>query len=154
MIWLLGLVVLTVRPSALSSNPWALTVRSPPFVADRVAAVFEELWADRAPATWNTRRVAVQAFASWCGVRWLLASDLLAGVGPRRRRYTDNTRAVLYGDLEDLWRRRTVSLREKLLWRLLETAARSVGGVGSAPVEDIRSGPAAGPDPFEGGQSR
>ena len=23
---------------------------------DRVAAVFEELWADRAPATWNTRR--------------------------------------------------------------------------------------------------
>ncbi len=35
--------------------------------ADQVAAVFEELWADRAAATWNTRRVAVQAFASWCG---------------------------------------------------------------------------------------
>ena len=28
---------------------------------DQVAAVFAELWADRAPATWNTRRVAVQA---------------------------------------------------------------------------------------------
>ena len=92
---------------------------------DRVAAVFEELWADRAPATWNTRRVAVQAFASWCGARWPLASDLLAGVGPRRRR-ADNTWAVLYGDLEDLWRRRTVSLREKLLWRMLyEPAARA-----------------------------
>ena len=26
---------------------------------DRVAAVFAELWAGRAPATWNTRRVAV-----------------------------------------------------------------------------------------------
>ena len=38
--------------------------------ADRVAAVFAELWAGRAPATWNTRRVAVQAFASWCGDRW------------------------------------------------------------------------------------
>ena len=49
--------------------------------ADQVEAVFEELWADRAPATWNTRRVAVQAFASWCQARWPLASDLLAGVG-------------------------------------------------------------------------
>ena len=93
--------------------------------ADRVAAVFEELWADRAPATWNTRRVAIQAFASWCGDRWLLAEDLLAGVPPRRRR-ADNTRAVPYEDLEDLWRRRTVPLREKLLWRMLyETAARA-----------------------------
>ena len=93
--------------------------------ADRVAAVFAELWADRAPATWNTRRVTVQAFASWCGARWPLAGDLLAGVEPRRRR-VDNTRAVPYEDLEDLWRRRGVRLREKLLWRLLyETAARA-----------------------------
>ena len=53
--------------------------------ADQVAAVFAELWADRAAATWNTRRVAVQAFASWCGDRWPLSGDLLAGVGPRRR---------------------------------------------------------------------
>ena len=43
----------------------------------------------------------------------------------RAARRADNTRAVLYGALEDLWRRRTVSLREKLLWRLLETAART-----------------------------
>ena len=93
--------------------------------ADRVAAVFAELWADRAPATWNTRRVAVGAFASWCGERWPLAGDLLVGVGPRRRR-TDNTRAVPYEDLEELWRRRGVRLRERLLWRMLyETAARA-----------------------------
>ena len=31
-IWLLGLVVPTVRPPALSSNPWVLAVRSPTFV--------------------------------------------------------------------------------------------------------------------------
>ena len=54
-----------------------------------------------------------------------LAEDLLAGVPPRRRR-ADNTRAVPYEDLEDLWRRRGVPLREKLLWRMLyETAARA-----------------------------
>ena len=90
-----------------------------------VAAVFEELWADRAAATWNTRRVAVGAFASWCGDRWPLTGDPLADVPPRRRR-ADNTRAVPLEDLEELWRRRTVPLREKLLWRMLyETAARA-----------------------------
>ena len=69
--------------------------------------------------------MAVGAFASWCGERWPLAGDLLVGVGPRRR-WADNTRAVLYGDLEDLWRRRDVPLREKTLWRMLyETAARA-----------------------------
>ena len=104
--------------------------------ADQVAAVFEELWAGRAPATWNTRRVAIQAFASWCGERWPLAGDLLVGVGPRRRRM-DNTRAVPYEDLEELWRRRGVPLREKLLWRMLyETAART-SEVLALNVEDI-----------------
>ena len=90
-----------------------------------VAAVFEELWAGRAAATWNTRRVAVGAFVAWCGQRWPLAGDPLLGVEPRRRS-VDNTRAIPVEDLEDLWRRRGVPLREKLLWRLLyETAARA-----------------------------
>ena len=84
----------------------------------RVAAVFEELWAGRAAATWNTRRTAVQAFVSWCGERWPLAGDPLLGVEPRRRS-VDNTRAIPLEDLEELWRRRTVPLREKTLWRLL-----------------------------------
>ena len=102
----------------------------------QVVAVFEELWADRAAATWNTRRVAVGAFASWCGDRWPLAEDLLAAVPPRRRA-VDNTRAIPYADLEDLWRRRGVPLREKLLWRMLyETAARA-SEVLALNVEDI-----------------
>ena len=65
-IWLRGLVVLTVRLSVLSSKLWG----GQPVTdldAGQVAAVFEELWAGRAPATWNTRRTAVRAFASWCG---------------------------------------------------------------------------------------
>ncbi len=104
--------------------------------AARVAAVFAERWARCAPATWNTRRVAVQAFASWCGERWPLDGDLLAGVAPRRRS-ADNTRATPLGDLEELWRRRGVPLREKLLWRMLyETAARA-SEVLALDVEDL-----------------
>ena len=93
--------------------------------AGRVAAVFAERWDGCAPATWNTRRVAVRAFATWCQERWPLDGDLLAEVAPRRHR-TDNTRAIPYEDLEELLRRRGVPLREKTLWRLLyETAARA-----------------------------
>ena len=104
--------------------------------AGRVAAVFEEPWADRAAATWNTRRVAVQAFATWCQDRRPLAGDLLAGVAPRRRS-VDNTRAIPYEDLEELWSRRSVSLREKTLWRMLyETAART-SEVLALDVEDL-----------------
>ena len=101
-----------------------------------VAAVFAERWDGCAPATWNTRRVAVQAFAAWCGGRWPLAENLLAGVEPRRRR-VDNTRAIPLEDLEELWRRRTVPLREKTLWRMLyETAARA-SEVLALDVEDL-----------------
>ncbi len=101
-----------------------------------VAAVFAERWDGCAPATWNTRRVALQAFASWCGDRWLLAADPPTGVAPGRRQ-ADNTRAIPLEDLEELWRRRTVPLREKALWRMLyETAARA-SEVVAVDVEDL-----------------
>ena len=104
--------------------------------AGEVAAVFEELWAGRAAATWNTRRTAVQAFATWCQNRWPLAEDPLAGVAPRRRR-PDNTRAIPYEDLEELWRRRTVPLREKTLLRMLYGTAAPASKVLAFDVEDL-----------------
>ena len=104
--------------------------------ADQVAAVFAERWAGCAAATWNTRRTAVQAFASWCGERWPLAGNLLAAVAPRRRPM-DNTRAIPLEDLEELWCQRGVPLREKTLWRMLyETAARA-SEVLALDVEDL-----------------
>ena len=101
-----------------------------------VAGVFTDRWGGAAPATWNTRRAAVRAFVSWCQERWPLGADPLASVGPRRQ-HTDHTRAVLYRDLDELWRRRSVPLREKTLWRMLyETAARA-SEVLALDVEDL-----------------
>ena len=101
-----------------------------------VAAVFAQRWDGCAPATWNTRRVAVQAFASWCDERWPLVADPLAEVAPRRRR-ADNTRAIPLEDLEELWRRRTVPLREKTLWRMLYETAAGTSEVLALDVEDL-----------------
>ena len=73
---------------------------------------------------------------SWCQERWPLGADPLAAVGPRRQ-HTDHTRAVPYRDLDELWRRRSVPLREKTLWRMLyETAARA-SEVLALDVEDL-----------------
>ena len=103
---------------------------------DAVAAVFTGRWGGCAPATWNTRRAAVRAFVSWCEDRWALGADPLAGVGPRRQ-HTDTTRAIPYRDLDELWRRRNVPLREKTVWRMLyETAARA-SEVLALDVEDL-----------------
>ena len=101
-----------------------------------VAALFAERWDGCAPATWNTQRTAVQAFAAWCRERWSMDGDLLAAVEPRRRA-TDNTRAIPYADLVELWRCRGVPLRAKTLWRILyETAARA-SEVLALDVEDL-----------------
>jgi Tn3 transposase DDE domain/Phage integrase family len=55
----------------------------------------------------------------------------------RRREPADWTRAIPFVQLERLWRRDDVAVREKVLWRLLyETAARA-GEVLSLNVEDL-----------------
>lgn len=51
---------------------------------DRVVALFAVRWGGCAPATWNTRRVALQAFVSWCEERWPedpLAEDATLAAG-------------------------------------------------------------------------
>jgi integrase len=55
----------------------------------------------------------------------------------RRRGPADRTRAIPYAQIERLWRRDDVAVREKALWRVLyETAARA-GEVLSLNVEDL-----------------
>jgi integrase len=62
---------------------------------------------------------------AFCRRRGWLAADVVVGVD-RRREPADRTRAIPYVQLERLWRRSDVAVREKALWRLLyETAARA-----------------------------
>jgi integrase len=95
-----------------------------------------ELWGAVAPATWNRHVATLRSFSGFCQRRgWLqgpIADEL-----ERRREPVDRTKAIPYAQLDRLWRRDAIAVREKALWRLLyETAARAQE-VLSLNVEDV-----------------
>jgi len=100
-----------------------------------------------------------RSFVAFCQRHGWLPADVAVRVD-RRREPADRNRAIPYEQLERLWRRDYIALREKTLWRLLyETAARA-SEILSLNAEDIDrdnrravvrskggdSGPAALPD--------
>ncbi|MGH9135491.1 MAG: tyrosine-type recombinase/integrase [Acidimicrobiales bacterium] len=92
---------------------------------DELAAVTVERWGHTAPASWNRHLATLRSFFAWCGRQGWTSTDPTVGID-RRSVPAHDTRVIAYSDLEALWSRRDVALREKLLWRMLyETAARA-----------------------------
>jgi integrase len=78
-----------------------------------------------APATWNRELATLRSAVAWWRAHGWLATDPTTSLA-RRREHPDLTRALSRAELEALWRRDDVRLRDKTLWRLLyETAARA-----------------------------
>ena len=101
-----------------------------------VLEAFQEQWGSAKSATWNTRITALQSFVSYCQRNQWIAHDPMSLV-VRRREPRDQTKAILNQDLEELWSRRDIDLREKTLWRMLyETAARA-GEILALNIEDM-----------------
>jgi integrase len=91
----------------------------------RVAGWFRGRHATAAPATWNRELATLRAAVGWWRRRGWLAVDPTDGL-ERRRERVDRTRALTRHQLERLFARRDLPLRERTLWRLLyETAARA-----------------------------
>ncbi len=90
----------------------------------QVQGVLEQRWGKAAPATWNRQVATARSFLSYCRRRsWLTDATFEA---KRRREHEDRTRSIPAVELERLWRRGDLALRDKALWRLLyETAARA-----------------------------
>ena len=104
--------------------------------ADRMTAVVTDAWGRRAPATWNRHVATVRSFFGFCRRRRWLADDLTVDL-ERRPKPADRTKAIPLPQLERLWRREDIGVREKALWRLLyETAARASEAL-SINVEDL-----------------
>ena len=84
--------------------------------ADAVHGAMQGAWGACAPATWNRHVATMRSFVAFCRRRGWLAVDVAVGVD-RRREPADRTRAIAYAQLERLWRRSDVAVREKALWR-------------------------------------
>ena len=78
----------------------------------KVRRVLDQRWGQATPATWNTRITALQSFVRYCQRNEWLHQNPLAPI-ERRREPRDQTRAIPYDDLEALWSRRDIGLREK-----------------------------------------
>ena len=96
-------------------------------------------WGDAAPATWNSRLTAIQALVAYCRVQGWLAQDPTQHL-ERRRPPRDETRAIAFEDLEEVWSKPEVGLREKLLWRMLYSTAARASEVLGLDVEDLDLG--------------
>jgi site-specific recombinase XerD len=78
----------------------------------------------------------VRSFVAFCRRRRWLADDLTVDL-ERQPEPADRTKAIPLPELERLWRREDVRVREKALWRLLyQTAARASEAL-SINVEDV-----------------
>jgi integrase len=95
-----------------------------------------QLWGQRAPRTWNRHLATVGSFLSWCRRHGWPAGDLELRAD-RRSVPGDDTKAIPLPELERLWARSDVPLRERALWRLLyDSAARAEEALG-LDIEDL-----------------
>jgi integrase len=101
-----------------------------------LASWFRSRYAAAAPATWNRELATLRAAVGWWrGCGWLAVdpTDALE----RRRERVDRTRALTRGELERLFARRDLPLRERTLWRLLYESAARANELLALDVEDL-----------------
>jgi len=88
------------------------------------------LWGGLAPRTWNRHLATVGSFLAWCRRHGWPAGHLQLRAD-RRAAPDDDTRAIPLPELERLWARTDIPLRERALWRLLyDSAARAEEALG------------------------
>jgi site-specific recombinase XerD len=92
---------------------------------EELADAAARLWGGLAPRTWNRHLATTGSFLAWCRRHGWPAANL-ALRADRRAAAEDDTRAIPLPELERLWSRADIPLRERALWRLLyDSAARA-----------------------------
>ena len=93
-----------------------------------------------APATWNLNLAALRSFYAYARRQHLVTGDPTAPIAARPLRRDPDRRVIPHRELEALWRRVDLPVREKALWRLLyDTAARAEEILG-LDVDDLDLG--------------
>lgn len=109
--------------------------------AAMVEAHLQRRYAKATPSTYNRQVATLGSFFGWANRRGLIAADPTDDLERRKERRTarqaTTQRAITYADLEALWSRDDIALREKLLWKLLYESAGRANEVLSLNVEDL-----------------
>ena len=95
-----------------------------------------QLWGSLAPRTWNRHLATVGSFLAWCRRHGWPAGNLELRAD-RRAAAEDDTRAIPLPELERLWARPDIPLRERALWRLLYDSAARAEEVLRLDVRDL-----------------
>lgn len=104
--------------------------------SDALETAVQEAFGSSAPATWNRVVATVRSFVSYAASHGYLDGQLATTL-PRRREVVDHARALGRTELDGLFARRDVPLRERCLWRLLFETAAQAQEVLCLNVEDI-----------------
>ena len=90
-----------------------------------------------APATWNLNLAALRSFYAYACRQHLITGDPTAPIEARRLRRDPDRRVIPSRELEALWRRADLPVREKALWRLLYDTAARAGEILGLDVGDL-----------------
>lgn len=91
----------------------------------QLAEALQAAYPTAAPASWNRHVATVRSFTAFARRQGWLDTDLTATV-ERRRVPADHSRALRPEELDRLFSRRDIGVRDRCLWRMLyETAARA-----------------------------
>lgn len=93
--------------------------------AEALAEWFTATWSESSPSTWNARLDGLRsAVCYWSDQDWISADP--TRMLRRRKPRPDRDRALSRDQVDELLTRQSISLRDRLLWRMLyETSARA-----------------------------
>jgi site-specific recombinase XerD len=121
--------------------------------SDELDATVTALWGTLAPRTWNRHVATVRSWLGWCRRNGWPVGELMLRVDLRKAP-DDETKAIPLPELERLWSRRDVPLRERTLWRLLyDSAGRAQEALG-LDVTDVDLGNRVATARTKGGHKR
>ena len=103
---------------------------------EELSEAADELWGGLAPRTWNRHVATVRSWTSWCRGHGWPAGDLEL-TADRRAVASDDSKAIPLPELERLWSKKDIPLRERALWRLLYDSAARAEEVLGLDVPDL-----------------